>query len=366
MKNSKDIAYFRQLCCSGLNKDIVIPELLRAIRLMHSNNPQYTHEINRTPITCWLSHDLSEVINYLCELSQGYWTVEPFAHVMSALKQRGYLSCAKQDDPDFCKSELYNAVFAALIQCHGAALSLSQSTQATSGLHLYQTSQQDAFNQDELELLMRLLPYVARALTTPQQEDIEYCAQGNTGLMLLDIHNTLIYQSEAAKELLALAKYPLINPQNSPYWGNNNLDAKIRALCKRLTGLCHGKIDQPPSFCHINGFGRFNFHAEWLDKSDGEADGLVGVTIEHQEPILLKILRGLAYLPLTSTQKEVAALVAQGLSNETISKRLNIKLTTVKDHISKIFTKLDIVQRSGLLPKILAAERHVNLHWHVI
>lgn len=31
-KHSKAIAYIRQLCCSGLDKEIVIPEFLRAVQ----------------------------------------------------------------------------------------------------------------------------------------------------------------------------------------------------------------------------------------------------------------------------------------------------------------------------------------------
>ena len=32
MKQSNAIAYLRQLCCSGLGKEIVIPEFLRAVK----------------------------------------------------------------------------------------------------------------------------------------------------------------------------------------------------------------------------------------------------------------------------------------------------------------------------------------------
>jgi ATP/maltotriose-dependent transcriptional regulator MalT len=61
-------------------------------------------------------------------------------------------------------------------------------------------------------------------------------------------------------------------------------------------------------------------------------------------------------MPLSPVQKQVAALLAQGCSNEKIGQHLHIKLTTVKDHIRKIFTKLDINHREELLPKLLAME----------
>jgi ATP/maltotriose-dependent transcriptional regulator MalT len=49
-------------------------------------------------------------------------------------------------------------------------------------------------------------------------------------------------------------------------------------------------------------------------------------------------------------------LLAQGFSNEKIGERLHIKLTTVKDHIGKIFVKLDIHRREELLPMLMALD----------
>lgn len=71
--------------------------------------------------------------------------------------------------------------------------------------------------------------------------------------------------------------------------------------------------------------------------------------------------RGAQNLPLSPTQKEVAVLLAQGFSNEKIGERLHIKLTTVKDHIGKIFTKLNIHRREELLPKLLALENPIQI-----
>jgi DNA-binding NarL/FixJ family response regulator len=69
---------------------------------------------------------------------------------------------------------------------------------------------------------------------------------------------------------------------------------------------------------------------------------LIGITIEHQEPISLHILRNLQQEPLSTMQREVALLLALGRSHEKIGQQLHIKITTVRDHIQKIYTKLDI------------------------
>jgi len=48
---------------------------------------------------------------------------------------------------------------------------------------------------------------------------------------------------------------------------------------------------------------------------------------------------------LTSRERQVAALVAEGLSNQQIARRLGLEVTTVKAHIGSILTRLDMTNR---------------------
>jgi DNA-binding NarL/FixJ family response regulator len=52
---------------------------------------------------------------------------------------------------------------------------------------------------------------------------------------------------------------------------------------------------------------------------------------------------------LTAREREVVALVAQGLSNEEICERLYISLPTTKTHISRALSKLDARDRAQLV-----------------
>ncbi|MEN8238216.1 MAG: response regulator transcription factor [Actinomycetota bacterium] len=59
--------------------------------------------------------------------------------------------------------------------------------------------------------------------------------------------------------------------------------------------------------------------------------------------------KGLSVSPfpeLTTREREVLALIAQGLSNAQISSHLYISGKTVSNHISNIFTKLQVVDRA--------------------
>ena len=58
---------------------------------------------------------------------------------------------------------------------------------------------------------------------------------------------------------------------------------------------------------------------------------------------------------LTKREREVIALVGEGLKNAEIAGRLFISTATVRHHLSSIFTKLDV---PGRLKLIVYAYRH--------
>ena len=52
---------------------------------------------------------------------------------------------------------------------------------------------------------------------------------------------------------------------------------------------------------------------------------------------------------LTVREVEVSKLVAQGLSNKTISEKLFVSVNTVKSHMQRIYNKLNISTRYQLM-----------------
>jgi DNA-binding NarL/FixJ family response regulator len=56
-----------------------------------------------------------------------------------------------------------------------------------------------------------------------------------------------------------------------------------------------------------------------------------------------------ALASITEREREVLTLVARGLSNAEIAKRLSLSLATVKTHVSKLLTKLDARDRTHLV-----------------
>ncbi|GAC67527.1 helix-turn-helix transcriptional regulator [Gordonia soli] len=58
-------------------------------------------------------------------------------------------------------------------------------------------------------------------------------------------------------------------------------------------------------------------------------------------------------LPLTSREREIATLVAAGLSNKEIARRLTVSVRTVEGHIYRACTKLDVTDRAEIAALLL-------------
>jgi DNA-binding CsgD family transcriptional regulator len=182
-------------------------------------------------------------------------------------------------------------------------------------------------------------------------------------MMVLNTEGRILYLSDSAKSLLNLAIYPLAELKKC---NEIALLEKLKQLCRNLKTIYHGQPAAPPTFCHLNARGRFIFNAYWLKGQNQALDGLIGIAIEHQEPQAIKVLRALQFAPLSPTQKQVAALLANNLSYEQVCAKLHIKLTTLKDHIRTIYQRLDIHKHEQLLPKLLEMDNSHNKHGGVL
>ena len=64
---------------------------------------------------------------------------------------------------------------------------------------------------------------------------------------------------------------------------------------------------------------------------------------------------------LTDREREVAALVCDGLPNKTVAQKLNVSEGTVKTHLHHIFQKLGVHDRAKLPVVLLNVRRWASL-----
>jgi DNA-binding CsgD family transcriptional regulator len=353
MKQSNALAYLRQLCCLGLGKEIIIPEFLRAVQtVLPSGNNKFTgFDEQLSPAYHMLEFVAADLDERTPIVISSCFTPERRHRAAVLLGQHPDLTELTFLDEPFYRYDLYNLICSRCNQHHCLHAPVIKTAKPAGMLNLFRPGSQKPFDSREQALFARLLPYVAHALRGADDKDIQYSESRSSGMMIMDTQGSILYLSHEAKKLLALACHPILTVAARSK--EVELLAKLAQLCRNLETVFRGQ-NAPPRFLVLNGRGRFLFRAYWLDSQNNEPGGLIGMTIEHQEPLVLKILRAMQNLPLSPTQKEVAMLLAQGVSSEKIGERLHIKPTTVKDHVGKIFTKLDIHHREQLLPKLLA------------
>lgn len=350
MKHSHAMAYLRQLCCSGLGQDAVMPEFLKAVQTVIPSRCNVYTPVNEAgfPTAAITEVCVPDIIEIAQEIVPKFFTALVRFNTDQILKS-GLIDNPKIYGDNFFQTDLYNLIWRPCEQHHMLCSLVFKDGNLAGRLFLYRSALSKPFNQSDKKIFLQLLPYVSHALHENKSCDLQFIDSGHSCLFITDIKGTIIYLSKQAKSLLALAthsnfKFDYQLPQILP--------PMLIELVRNLNQIAKGQAAPPPCLTVTNTAGRFIFRAYWLDKLNQEPGALVGISIEHQEPLALKLLRALQDLPLSPTQKEVALLLAQGVGNEKIGERLHISYTTVKDHIRKIFDKLDIHQREELLPML--------------
>jgi len=72
------------------------------------------------------------------------------------------------------------------------------------------------------------------------------------------------------------------------------------------------------------------------------------------------LLAGMAPLPISVREREVATLAATGLTNTQISQRLHVSVRTVEGHIYRACSRLGLTDRTALAAVITESSTSVN------
>jgi two-component system NarL family response regulator len=92
--------------------------------------------------------------------------------------------------------------------------------------------------------------------------------------------------------------------------------------------------------------------ASYLPKTAGQPELLKAIRLVAEgrtyvpTDLAVRLAERLPYQELTSREQQVLALVVEGASNAQIAHKLGIADGTVKNHISSIFEKLGVTQRT--------------------
>ena len=127
----------------------------------------------------------------------------------------------------------------------------------------------------------------------------------------------------------------------------------------------HIETSTPSTSCGLGGFGyllkdRVLDVAEFLDAAERVAGGGSALDPKVVARLLGRATRGDPLAALTEREREVLELMAEGLTNAGIAKRLFLSERTVEAHVRHVLTKLDIAESEDGHRRVLAVLAHVG------
>jgi DNA-binding CsgD family transcriptional regulator len=232
-------------------------------------------------------------------------------------------------------------------------LIVRQGGRVLGGVRMWRSLGKGAWTAEEKNRLGALEPFFVHALTVHDAGEMPLVDDGRTGLIIADTAGKTIYFTAAGKRSLFLATHP----RNGPGTTFQRLEALPPALIRLCKDLARVFSDDAtaaaPSYSCLNIWGRFHFRAQWMEGVDAAA-GLVAITVSHEEPLPIRLIRSAERLPLSRRQAEICVLLAEGFSHEKITERLGISRHTVNEHGRWIYNKLDVHNRAELVTRLLA------------
>ena len=199
------------------------------------------------------------------------------------------------------------------------------------------------FTRAEVDLVAALAPDVAAAVrrTLLVSEIAHRDAEDGPGMAVLGVegpHIRVALASRAARRLL----------EQMPDTRIDEVPVGVRLLVSRV--LAAGGRRQAATVRLRTGRW-MSVQVDVLEPADGDGATRLSLVIEPVAPYELAGVIAEAYA-LTAREREVARLVVAGYSNPEVAAALSISVTTVQDHLKKVFGKLSVGSRHELTARM--------------
>jgi DNA-binding CsgD family transcriptional regulator len=225
-------------------------------------------------------------------------------------------------------------------------------------LVLYRAPGDPKFTRSEETVLEHVTAYLASGLEEGScaQPVRDYSPTAcRNAVISIDGHGSIVQLSREALKLLMLAHGGVTpgavsrRPRREDFQTLDVLWRQQESGPRRERGSASATVE--------NAWGRFAFECEPLQPVCAGDLPMLHVRVAQFEPRFVAVRRALGRLPLTPAQREVCALLHGGESQARIARALNVAVTTVADHVHKIYAKLDIHSASELNARISEAIR---------
>jgi DNA-binding CsgD family transcriptional regulator len=367
VKHARDIAHIRQLCCLGVGGEIIMPVLSQALRkvIPSSTYAFFWADESGNVTKAYQEPFTPEIIELFFAEFYNKRELDAWPVVQKYMREgadTGW-NLANVDKKRFYRSDFYNVCLRPRNSYDPVYARIREGGRLVGAVVLSRGSKDEPFLQSDLDLLAQLAPYISHALRRRDEVNPDFVDSGEGGLIILNRESKILYMSNRARQLLYFATHPQVSPKSPSQSKSVIVPSAVQQLVCNLADTFNGQAAPPPVLHHQNQWGKFVFCAYWLeqDRSNVSSDtlnqnppetALIGVTIQYQEPLSLKLMRAMQALPLSPREKEICLLIAEGSSHPAIAKRLGVRITTVKTLVQSVYEKLGVRGHEKLIKSI--------------
>lgn len=355
MKLSTVVSDIRQLCCMGLGGEAIMPALFDQIpKVVPSDFNIFFWTDERCHMANMYCQNLPAIANvaklYLTEfVDKGECEVKPsFSQLMRT--ERGIINWERFYNRRYFRSDFYNLILRPLRARHIVGTVIHERNRALGELVMWRAAGGPSFSDKEQAQLLRLAPYIAHGLARAETKPV-FAESGKRGMIVLNPRGEIEYACPQAQELLFWATHPQVAHRFIKRDARLTAPPALVRLCKDLARIFQGADAPVPVAHHDNTWGRFTFRAYSLNHNASGRQALIGVTVDFEQPVSLKLFLQMQALGLSSKRREVCRLLLAGYSQPQVAQRLNISLNTLVDHVRHIYAKLGVHNRDELLQK---------------
>jgi DNA-binding CsgD family transcriptional regulator len=214
-------------------------------------------------------------------------------------------------------------------------------------VHIARRAQSGAFTRRDADALARVASAIANGIRASLRFDAARRGSSTEapGLIVVDATNAVELITPPARALLdALGS-------NALAYADGSLPTTVLALASHVRGGAHRAGVESNVVTVPSPSGWITLHAS----QPSAGDGRVAIVIEPASGPRSATLR-LEINGVTAREREVATLLASGLSNADIAATLVLSPHTVQDHIKSLFEKLGVASRQELVARVFLDE----------
>ena len=211
-------------------------------------------------------------------------------------------------------------------------------------VHIARRAHGADFTADDVAALASITGVVAEGIRSSLRFDAGRGADGTTapGLVVLGPRDDVELITPPARELLAAMR------NTAQRDGDETPPGALLALAAFTRSSPLDPDGNPRSVAVPTSSGWITLHASL---PDGGAVGHVAIVLERATSPQATAIALDAH-GVTAREREIAGLLARGLSNPEIAERLVLSPYTVQDHIKSLFEKTNVTSRQALVARI--------------